>query len=467
MSDMQRDLEQLGTQLWPDTEALRPEKAAGGTPTVIPPKRHRGLEPLLALATSAILIAGLVAAVALGRTSAPRTAAPVPPKPTAPVASVSAAQLAAGHWSVLPPAPITPRTGASVVWTGTELLVWGGGSSAAGQTLHSDGAAYNPRTGRWRSLPPAPLSSRVEQTAAWDGAEMIIWGGYDQLSALHVTNDGAAYDPQTDRWRMLPPAPLSARAQVISTWTGTDLILLGGYPAVTRDFNSFHDGASYDPSTDRWTAILPPTPPPGHPVAWRAAVQAGDKLLAFSDWATTTSCGGGCVTGDSGTDLFTYNEQTAAWHFVSPASGALHGTEQVLWTGQFAIVRGGGWCGACAGPAQPLQSAEYDPMRNTWITLAADPIAWGHPLSTWVGTALFSFNADASVGSPSGTISPGDATAYDPGGSWIKLPSAPNGCGSPPVDSIVWTGHQVLLYCPSPGQWSAAAPSGLAYTVGS
>jgi hypothetical protein len=464
MSGMQRDLEELGTHLWPETEALRPRKPVGRGRTPGPRNRRRGLEALLTVAASALLIAALGAAFALGRSSAQRPAAQVP-KPTAAVEAVSAAQLATGHWSELPPAPITPRMGASVVWTGTELLVWGGESDD--QTLHGDGAAYNPTTRRWRTLPPAPLSPRVQQAGVWDGGEMLIWGGYDQVSPTgHVTNGSAAYDPKTDRWRTLPPAPLSARAQVIAVWTGTSVILLGGDPAVTQDFNSLHDGAAYHPSTDQWTPILPPTPPPGHPLAWRAAVQAGNELLGFSDWATITSCGGGCSTGDSGTDLFMYNEQTASWHLAPPASGALRGTEQVFWTGRVAVVRGGRWCGACTGPARALETAEYDPVGDTWTSIAADPLPWGYPLSTWTGGALLSFNPGGGVSSPSGTISPGEARAYDAKTGWVKLPPAPTTCGDSSVDTPVWTGHQVFLYCPTSGAGSAAGEGGIAYTVG-
>ena len=96
----------------------------------------------------ATLALALVAFVAAGCGStahldlAPRPAAT--PGQATPAAATSAAtpvataaQLAAGHWSTLPAAPIPPRDDASVVWTGSELLVWGGGD-------HDDGAAYDP-----------------------------------------------------------------------------------------------------------------------------------------------------------------------------------------------------------------------------------------------------------------------------------------------------------------------------------
>jgi len=128
-------------------------------------------------------------------------------QPTAPTGSVS--RLVAGKWSALPQAPIAPRADAAVVWTGRELLVWGGASGYQGENLRSDGAAYNPAADRWRLLAPAPLSGRQGQAAVWTGREVFVWGGYDHISAhdFRVADDGAAYDPSSNTWRLLPPAP--------------------------------------------------------------------------------------------------------------------------------------------------------------------------------------------------------------------------------------------------------------------
>ncbi|HEY2592385.1 MAG TPA: hypothetical protein VGK33_00640 [Chloroflexota bacterium] len=466
MSQMRRDLEKLGAELWPDTNELRPGRATAGASQRKPRRHHLGLEPLVTATTAVLLIAALAAAVALGRGTSPHAANPVPPKPIAPVASVTAAQLARGHWSQLPAAPIGGRIGASVVWTGTELLDWGG-ASVAQTVAYADGAAYNPRTRRWRMLPAAPLSPRFEQASAWDGTEMLVWGGYDGHS--HPTDgladDGAAYDPTRNRWRALPAAPLSARAGALAVWTGTTMTVLGGY-ADGSGQRPPRDGAAYDPATDRWTPIPAPIPPGAHSLTWASAVQAGGKLLAFSDWATSTSCGSGCFEGAGGTDVYAYDVRANGWHLVPAAAGALSGADQVFWTGSVVIARGGQWCGGCLGPEQPLSSAAYDPARNTWTQLPADPLNWSHPGSVWTGAALFSFNSETtalhSPGPPYASVTPGESTAYDPKAGWVQLPSAPSGCGSFEWLRPVWTGHEVLLTCPSNAAGSGAG--GLALT---
>lgn len=133
-----------------------------------------------------------------------------------------AASLVGGRWSALPAAPIAPRQGASVAWTGKELIVWGGASGPHGGQLHADGAAYDPAKQTWHLLPPAPLSPRTGQAAAWTGHEMVVWGGYTRVgaNASSVTGSGAAYDPATNRWQSLPSAPLSPRADALGVWSG-------------------------------------------------------------------------------------------------------------------------------------------------------------------------------------------------------------------------------------------------------
>ena len=57
----------------------------------------------------------------------PSTSTDSRPEPA--TVSASATQLVAGHWQTLPRAPIPARDQASVVWTGHELIVWGGAAA--------------------------------------------------------------------------------------------------------------------------------------------------------------------------------------------------------------------------------------------------------------------------------------------------------------------------------------------------
>src|SRR5262245_711997 len=70
------------------------------------------------------------------------------------------------------------RWGHAAVWTGTEMIVWGGRSSFAAADHKNDGGLYNPETDTWRPMSqvnaPTP---RSQMAAVWTGQELIVWGG--------------------------------------------------------------------------------------------------------------------------------------------------------------------------------------------------------------------------------------------------------------------------------------------------
>ena len=60
---------------------------------------------------------------------------------------------------------------------------------------------------------------------AWTGTEMIVWGGRVDNSFYY---DGAAYNPVSDTWRVLPTAPGGFDARdPIMVWTGHEAVVSG------------------------------------------------------------------------------------------------------------------------------------------------------------------------------------------------------------------------------------------------
>ena len=114
-------------------------------------------------------------------------------------------------WRVLPPAPIAPDFVRTGVWTGRELLVFGreqhtatderGAGYATGSS--NVAAAYDPSQKTWRNLsPPAGNPGAVGRFAAvWTGSQLLVWG------PAAKNGGGLGYDPHTNVWRALPPAP--------------------------------------------------------------------------------------------------------------------------------------------------------------------------------------------------------------------------------------------------------------------
>jgi len=138
-----------------------------------------------------------------------------------------------------------PRGGNTAVWTGSEMIVWGGDNGVSVNT----GGKYNPATDTWTATntATAPLG-RIFHTAVWDGSEMIVWGGWNEIEL----RTGGRYNPGTDSWAAtsITSAP-SARYDHTAVWTGSEMIVWGGW----NGSNSFNTGGRYNPGTDGWTAI--------------------------------------------------------------------------------------------------------------------------------------------------------------------------------------------------------------------
>src|SRR5438045_7175632 len=97
------------------------------------------------------------------------------------------------------------RPGATSVWTGSEMIVWGGyDHNVVGLDT---GGQYNPSTDSWTptSMTNAPIG-RFDHTAVWTGSEMIVWGGND--TSISWINTGRT-DNSTDS-RMTTSNPNNA-----------------------------------------------------------------------------------------------------------------------------------------------------------------------------------------------------------------------------------------------------------------
>ncbi len=93
------------------------------------------------------------------------------------------------------------------------MIVWGGDG---GQGYVRNGAAFRPGSGRWHALPPSPFQARGEPSAVWTGSELLVFGG---VSNLVLGHEAAAYSPDKHRWRLLPPSPFGLSGDIASVWT--------------------------------------------------------------------------------------------------------------------------------------------------------------------------------------------------------------------------------------------------------
>lgn len=111
-------------------------------------------------------------------------------------------------------------------------MVWPAGapSALANGSTGSSGCVDDTWTAT--STAGAP-NGRYGPTAVWTGQEMIIWGGTDGSSRLF--NTGGRYDPATETWAATSTvdAP-SARFFHTAVWTGTEMILWGRMASILR-----------------------------------------------------------------------------------------------------------------------------------------------------------------------------------------------------------------------------------------
>jgi N-acetylneuraminic acid mutarotase len=131
----------------------------------------------------------------------------------------------------------------SAVWTDSEeMIVWGGATNTSSVAVLNDGGRYRPATDTWTAVATngAP-ASRQDHTAVWTGSEMIIWGGLYYSLGDRYRGDGGRYNPAANTWTAvaLSGAP-AARAGHTAVWTGSEMIIWGG------------DGDGYDYFNDTW-----------------------------------------------------------------------------------------------------------------------------------------------------------------------------------------------------------------------
>src|SRR5439155_13216436 len=180
----------------------------------------------------------------------------------------------------------------TAVWTGSEMIVWGGYSlmfSGAfcmnpSTTYYNDGARYNPGTDTWTpvSTTGAP-SVRLYHTAVWTGSSMIVWGG----GATFGTNTGGRYDPVGDSWTPTSTlnAPTPRWLYHSAVWTGSEMIVWGGFDSAALQY--VNSGGRYNPEND--TSV--PTPVSGAPSgrAQHTAVWTGSQMVVWGGYDRTSS----------------------------------------------------------------------------------------------------------------------------------------------------------------------------------
>jgi N-acetylneuraminic acid mutarotase len=350
-------------------------------------------------------------------------------------------------------APVA-RTDCQGVWTGTEMIVWGGhrNSGAAAGACFNTGGKYNPTTNVWTATTTtgAP-TARTGHTLTWTGTEMIVWGGSTTRNLRSPTTSGSRYNPSTDTWTaMTTTGAPSARSWHSAVWTGSRLLVWGGYDWNTSCKN---DGFLYNPGTDAWTAISSTSAPVARDT--HAAEWTGTQLIIWGgeDFGGNPLASGG---------VWTQASDTWSTITATGAPTARTGNGNSTWDDSRFLIFSGDDVSSAAVSGGHL----YNPSTNTWTAMTSSgiPAARTYHQAVWTGR-FFMFFGGANRPSTSGTkstIAYNETFLYNPTGDrWIRqtTTNAPAGRDS---HACVWTGRQLLVWGGNPvGQASELNTGGV------
>ncbi len=280
----------------------------------------------------------------------------------------------------------------SVVWSGTELMVWGGYDENPTKPLKT-GGRYNPVTGNWAPINTngAP-TARYDHTAIWTGTEMIIFGGEqpDDIfgGSFSSTVAGARYNPALDSWMPLTAtnAPV-VRSLHTAVWSGSAMIIWGGWNVVSNIGTSLSSGARYDPIANNWTALSLLDAPQGR--RWHSAVWTGDQMLVWggSEYSSPLDTGG---------SYSALSNKWTALPTLNAPSGRLDPT--AIWTGSEMVIWGGN-PGTLYGILN--SGGVFNPVANTWTACTAlnTPPARTSHTAVWSGSQMLVFGGEPGISS--------------------------------------------------------------------
>ncbi len=342
-----------------------------------------------------------------------------------------------GESSWLPTPSIPVRTNVTAVWTGSEMITFGGGSLGTGRT--NDGWRYNPATDSWFTIASvnAPME-RFAHTAIWSGTEMIVWGGCGPFEySFCELSSGGRYNPVTGVWTATSTtnAP-AARLYHTAVWTGSEMIVWGGCAPTSSGAScpEKDTGGRYNPATDTWVAtslVNVPLARVSHTAVW-----TGSEMIIWGgeDGLVALNTGG------------RYNPVTDTWIATTTTNApAARGVHTAVWTGSEMIIWGG--CPDVAGciiQGTPYNTGgRYNPVTDSWtatITTNAPTARVAHT-AVWTGSEMIVWGGGTST-----NIFFNTGGRYNPAtDSWIATNTA-NAPAARFSHVAVWTGDLMIVW---------------------
>lgn len=336
---------------------------------------------------------------------------------------------------------LASRQGHAAVWNGSKMLVWGGycgndnPNTPPPKIRFSDGGSYDPVANTWSAWATngAPVG-REEFVSVWTGTELIVWGGFAFDGSYHYFNDGARYNLTSNTWTPLTTngAP-AGRYYFTAVCSGTEIIVWGGLASdgSGSQLNSFGDGYRYNLLSNTWSAISTngaPTPRCQHTAVW-----TGTEMII---WGGLTGSGLTLSLNDGAR----YNASTDTWSPLNltnaPSARRRH---TAVWTGSEMIV----WGGFNAGPYEPT-GGRYDPAKDSWseTDYLFAPTGRIRHTAIWTGREMIIWGGECANPAPQCN----DGGSYDPtSNTWTPVTTSPRAPTWRMNHSAVWTGKEMIV----------------------
>jgi N-acetylneuraminic acid mutarotase len=314
------------------------------------------------------------------------------------------------------------RTSHTAVWTGSEMIIWGGVDPNSPEIYFDTGGKYNPSTDTWTAtnLTNAP-SARFAHTAVWTGSEMTIWGGEDDTTFF---NTGGRYNPGTDTWAATSTtnAPFGRRLHT-AVWTGSEMIVWGGQD---ENFFPLNTGGRYNPETDSWIATSTTNAP--EPRVAHTAVWSSSEMIV---WGGANSSASFVDTGgkyDPGTNSWTATSTTKAPEARASQTAVWTGSEMIVWGGEnnsFVYLNSGG---------------RYSPVTDSWIATSIGPSGRIQHTAVWTESEMIVWGGV----NLSGFVDTGGR--YSPDTDTWTATSTTNAPEARASHTAVWIGNEMIVW---------------------